>query len=492
MSIRQFPPLKFCFIPFYGAPSHSYSLTNIARYFAFHGQKITILATQYNYKLIQNLLRYDNNKDDDHVNGGTKIDVRVVSMPFEELRLTKEKESLITPYTLYFANELLRQSYEQILTKDGDERFDCVVADSMFGWTADFASHLRIPCVVSFNPYSVLYVCIKEVLRSDNHNNNQIYQSESFVVPGLPVDITMTKSELPPEEFCWVEEKLREGQMKCDFVLVNNFKELEPENVEFFSKVTGRKVFAIGPSSEINSKIGAKIGRLKITEDDEHYCLKWLDKKDPESVLYVCFGSIIELSDAQMVEIARALDSSGHNFIWVATRRGNMVEEGKELPIGYFDRIKGKGLVLKNWAPQLSILNHPSVGGFLTHCGWNSILEGIAAGVPMITWPLTSDQFCNEKLVTQGLGIGLPVGRNKWLYWLEVGKNLKGREVIELVVRKLMDVGDEKIAEMRKKAREYGKMAKQAFDDDNGGSTQRAVMDLFEEVRIKVENHTKN
>ena len=75
--------------------------------------------------------------------------------------------------------------------------------------------------------------------------------------------------------------------------------------------------------------------------------------------------------------------------------------------------MKGKGLIIRGWAPQVLILDHEAVGGFMTHCGWNSTIESIAAGVPMVTWPLYAEQFCNEKLVKDVLKIGVDVGRKR-------------------------------------------------------------------------------
>ena len=100
-------------------------------------------------------------------------------------------------------------------------------------------------------------------------------------------------------------------------------------------------------------------------------------------------------------------------------------------------------MVLRGWAPQLLILEHVAIKGFMTHCGWNSTLESVCAGVPMITWPLSAEQFSNEKLITDVLKIGVQVGSREWLSWNSEWKELVGREKVESAVKKLMVESEE-------------------------------------------------
>ncbi|KAK9287555.1 hypothetical protein L1049_015976 [Liquidambar formosana] len=146
-----------------------------------------------------------------------------------------------------------------------------------------------------------------------------------------------------------------------------------------------------------------------------------------------------------------------------------------------------KGLIIRGWAPQLLILEHAAVGGFMTHCGWNSTIEGVSAGVPMITWPLSAEQFYNEKLITDVLRIGLRVGSVEWASWNSERKVSARREKVTEVVERLMGGGDEAV-EMRKRAKELGEKAKRAVE--KGGSSYSDADALIEELksRRKIEN----
>jgi UDP:flavonoid glycosyltransferase YjiC (YdhE family) len=151
-------------------------------------------------------------------------------------------------------------------------------------------------------------------------------------------------------------------------------------------------------------------------------------------------------------------------------------EEADWVPIGFEKRMNGKGLIIKGWAPQVLILDHEAVGGFVTHCGWNSTLEAVTAGVPMVTWPMAVEQFYNEKFVTHILKIGVSVGV---LQWSREGDGIK-REAVEKAVSQIM-VGEE-AEEMRGRAKAVGEMGRRAVEE--WGSSYPDFDALIEELRL--------
>ena len=247
--------------------------------------------------------------------------------------------------------------------------------------------------------------------------------------------------------------------------LLYSFYELELAYVDHYRNVLGTKSWHIGPVSLCN-----------INTADKHDCLKWLDSKKPNSIVYVCFGSVANFNDAQLFEIALGLEASGQEFIWVVRREKD--DEGREewLPEGYEKIMEGKGLIIRGWAPQVLILDREAVGGFVTHCGWNSTLEGVSAGVPMVTWPVSAEQFYNEKLVTQILKIGVGVGAQRWAKLL--GDSVKS-DAIEKAVTRIM-VGEE-AKEIRSRAKVLGAMARSAVEE--GGSSYSDLNALIEELK---------
>ncbi|KAK1366183.1 Glycosyltransferase [Heracleum sosnowskyi] len=145
---------------------------------------------------------------------------------------------------------------------------------------------------------------------------------------------------------------------------------------------------------------------------ERHKSLKWLDEQSEKSVIYVCFGTSVSISDEQVEELAIGLEKSGKKFIWVlrvADKEALPREEGAKgakLPDGYEERVKEQGIIIRDWAPQIEILAHSSTGGFLTHCGWNSCMESLTMGVPIAAWPMHCDQPRNSLLITKGLKTG--------------------------------------------------------------------------------------
>lgn len=345
---------------------------------------------------------------------------------------------------------------------------------------------LEIPRII-FNGSGCFSRCTQYSLTRHAPHEKVDSDTEPFVLPGLPDRIELTRSQLPyffrsKSGFLDIMAKTEE---KSFGVVVNSFYDLEPAYAEYFKKEMGKKAWLVGPVSLCNRNVEDKAERGQKSSIDEQSCLNWLDSKEPNSVLYVSFGSLARLAPKQLLEIAYGLEDSHHSFIWVVGKILNSVQEEEEnwLPSGFQERIieSKKGLIIRGWAPQLLILEHVAIGGFMTHCGWNSSLEGVDAGIPMITWPLTAEQFSNEKLITDVLKIGVSVGNIEWT-WNSDSKMLVGREKVAEVVGKVMGGGDEAV-EMRRRAIQLGEKAKRAVEE--GGSSYTDAVALIEELKSR-------
>lgn len=318
-----------------------------------------------------------------------------------------------------------------------------------------------------------------------NAHQSVTSDSQPFVIPGLPQRIEITKAQLPGtfvtlpdiDDF---RDKIQEAELTAYGVVVNSFDELENERVELYRKAINKKVWCVGPVSLCNKENLDKFERGNKAPIDAHQCLEWLNSMKPRSVIYACLGSLCRLVPSQLIELGLGLEASNQPFIWVV-KTGPELEEwlSKE---NFEERIKGRGLLIRGWAPQVFILSHPAIGGFLTHCGWNSIIESMCSGLPMITWPLFAEQFFNEKLVVEVLRIGIRVGVDIPVRWGDeerVGVLVKKDEVEKAIVM-LMDEGEEG-EKRRKKARELGDMARRAME--KGGSSQSNLSVLIEDIR---------
>lgn len=318
-------------------------------------------------------------------------------------------------------------------------------------------------------------------------------------MPGMPDRIELTKDQLTgiiaqgPSDMQDIRNQVREAELTSDGVVVNSFYELEPRYAEEYRKVKGNKAWCIGPLSLCNSETPDKAERGNKASIDENKCLKWLDSREPLSVVYACFGSLCRLVPSQLVEIGLGLEASNHPFIWVIREDKKSSElERWLLEEGFEERTKDRGLLIRGWAPQLLILAHPAIGGFLTHCGWNSTLEGVCAGVPMVTWPMFEDQFTNEKVIVQISGTGVRVGVDvpcRFGDEEKVGVYVKWEEV-EKAIGRLMDGGEEGEGR-RKRARELGEIAKKAIEE--GGSSHSNMTHLIQFIMQRfIENpHTE-
>ncbi|KAF7836404.1 UDP-glycosyltransferase 88F5-like [Senna tora] len=268
---------------------------------------------------------------------------------------------------------------------------------------------------------------------------------------------------------------------KSNGVIVNTFENLEPTPIKAITEGScfpeypklAPPVFYIGPLIAEEEERKA--------EDDE--CLLWLDKQPTRSVVFLCFGSRGSFSVLQLKEIADALERSEQRFLWVVKRppidestnqtldtNGEEFDLESVLPSGFLERTEERGMVVKSWAPQVEVLNKEAVGGFVTHCGWNSVLEAVVAGVPMIAWPLYAEQHINRNELVEDTGMAIGLEQRD-------GDGFVSGDELEKKVRELM--GSERMRERSKKMRDMAVSARAAF-----GSSTKALDKLVEKWNI--------
>ncbi|KAJ4878703.1 UDP-glycosyltransferase 72E2 [Raphanus sativus] len=277
---------------------------------------------------------------------------------------------------------------------------------------------------------------------------------------------------------------------KADGILVNTWEEMEPKSLKSLQdpKLLGRlarvPVYPIGP-----------LCRPVETSKTDHPVLDWLSQQPDESVLYISFGSGGSLTAKLLTELAWGLEQSQQRFIWVvrppvdglscgaylSVNSGGAKDSTPEyLPEGFVTRTSDRGLVVPSWAPQAEVLAHRAVGGFLTHCGWNSTIEGVVNGVPMIAWPLFADQNMNAALLSDELGIAVRADG------LEEADST--RSEIEAIVRKVM--AGEEGEEMRRKVKKLRDNVEMSLSSDGGGSAHESLCRVTEECQRFLERGT--
>ncbi|XP_065871754.1 scopoletin glucosyltransferase-like [Euphorbia lathyris] len=471
--------LHFFFFPFM-AHGHMIPTMEMAKLFASRGVKTTIVTTTVNARSISKSIQTCK-----HL--GFEIDIRILRFPTAEVGLPEGCENFdfivsnpeVDLHDKFFlAATMLQDQLEMLLFECHP---DCLVADMFFPWATDAAAKFGIPRLV-FHGFSFFALCAEECVRLYELDKNVSSDVEPFVIPNLPGEIRLTRKQLPEysrqdqskPELTKVLKAWKESELKSFGVIVNSFYELEPDYADFYTNELGRKAWHIGPVSLSNRAVEHKGKR----EKEAHECLKWLDSMKSDSVIYICFGTMTNFTTTQLKEIAVALEASGHPFIWVVRREKEIESDEEWLPRGFEERNEGKRLIIRGWAPQVLILEHKAVGGFVTHCGWNSTLEGISAGKRMVTWPVTSEQFYNEKLVTDVLKIGVSVGVKEWGKFH--GDEIKSED-IENGIRRVME--GEEVVEMRSRARKLGKMAREAAE--NGGSSYSDLDALVDLIKRK-------
>ncbi|CAM8906951.1 unnamed protein product [Rhodiola kirilowii] len=370
-------------------------------------------------------------------------------------------EYLVTPFT-----ELIVKLNDASLKSGGQvPPVTCIVSDLSMPFTSPVAEEFGIPIALLLTSSACGFSSVAYYpelvargffpLKDESYLENGYLETTIDFIPGMPgirlrdlysffrtakLDDTIVKFNL----------KKLENASKASTIVANTFDAIEHEVLEGLPATTP-KLLPIGPLHLLLDRISRCCSPLHSLSSnlwkDEPECMTWLSLKEPKSVLYLNLGSIAVMTPQQSTEFAWGLANSKQSFLWVI--RPDMVASGAVvLPPEFLEETKGRGL-LASWCSQEQVLNHPSVGGFLTHCGWNSTLESISAGVPMICWPFFADQQTNCWFAC-----------NKWGTGMELNNDVK-RDEFEKLARQLMEAG-EKGKDMHKKAAEWKRLAEEA------------------------------
>ncbi|XP_031481689.1 flavonol 3-O-glucosyltransferase UGT89B1-like [Nymphaea colorata] len=394
----------------YPAQGHMIPLFEFAHLLSTHAISITVVVTPKNLRFLQPFL-----SDDD------SLPLRPLVLPFPsspdippgiENSQDLPKGSFLSVMRAFpaLSDPLLQWARAQ------PHPPTAIISDMFLGWTLDLARSLGIPRLVFYTSGSFAVSVVHSLWlnvpdRPADHATDELFPVPVPDVPGSPVfpwyqlsPIYRVYKESPAGSLEWLRKIFLANVASWGGVF-NTFRKIEGAYLDHLSYRPdgGWKTWAVGPLVPHweENRVAERGGCSETSVRD---VVAWLDGRDEASVAYVCFGSQAELSDEQVAALSAALETSGVAFLWCVKQKKH--GGPSQVPEGFEERVKERGMVLRGWAPQVLILNHRSVGCFLTHCGWNSTLEGLAAGVPLLTWPLYADQYMNEVLIVDQLLTG--------------------------------------------------------------------------------------
>lgn len=396
--------------------------------------------------------------------------------PVDGLPLDSESCHALHPkqfQNLYLATEQLQPDFEgllQSLAVNANEEWTrptCVMGDMFTGWVQESAIKMGIPGFTFYTSPAYGTLLYNSLWLHLPHLDNE---SDTVALPDVPTFLALNRSDLTPTLLkatrsnpwhLFVSRQVKKIRQTRGYI-VNTFLELEPDIIEYMKTSTGKPVWSVGPILPYDYIAGSSV-RIPV-DRGEASISEWLNQQAPGSVVYVSFGSRNFLSAAQIRELAFGLQGSGKSFIWVLrTPPEADSERGSSqslLPEGFEHGTYGRGLVIRGWAPQLLILSHPSTGAFISHCGWNSMVESLSRGIPIVCWPMAGEQFLNAKWFVQRLRVALRVRQGDG--------GVVPREEVERVVRVVLeDEGDD----LRDRVRQLAHVARAAVAD--GGSSDK-------------------
>ncbi|OVA11044.1 UDP-glucuronosyl/UDP-glucosyltransferase [Macleaya cordata] len=354
------------------------------------------------------------------------------------------------------------------LNRFGADPINCIIYDAFLPWALTVARQFGLVGAAFFTQScavnNIYYQFGKGLLKVDPTSTTT--RTSGVLISGLPAPFQL--SDLPsflgvPGSYpAYLELVLNQliNVEEADWIFVNTFDKLELQVVDWMTKIFPvlRTIGPTIPSAYLDKQIEDDTDYgLNLYEPDSSICMNWLSSRATDTVVYVSFGSMAELNKEQMEELAMGLMGSNFYFLWVVR-----ASEENKLSSKILEDIKSanQGLVVR-WSPQLKVLSHEAVGCFITHCGWNSTIEALSLGVPMVGIPQWTDQTTNAKFVEDEWGVGVRAKVD------DDEKGITTRKEIEVCIRKVME--GEQGKEIKRNANKWRKQAQEAVDV--GGSS---------------------
>ncbi|XAR60779.1 hypothetical protein NMG60_11034278 [Bertholletia excelsa] len=362
----------------------------------------------------------------------------------------------------------LGEPFERLLDWFEPPRPRVIIYDTYLTWVVGVGRRRNIP-VASLWPMPALVFTVFyhfHLLKENGHFPVDVSERGNDLVDYIPGIPQTRLADLPGVFHGDVVRVLPQAleatasAPKAQYLLFTSFYKLEAHTIDTIKAKIPIPIYSIGPAIPY-----FQLHQTPPTTTDTKSIKQWLDSQPQSSVLYISQGSVLSISRAQMDEIIAGIHGSGVRFLCVARGEVSRIQE----------ECGDKGLVV-SWCDQLRVLTHTSVGGFWTHCGWNSTKEGAFSGLPFLTYPITWDQVSNSKLIVEDWKIGWKV--KKGMGSVEV---LVRREEIAGLVRRFMDLESDEGKEMRRRAREISEMFKQAIS--KGGSVDTNIDAFLQDIR---------
>lgn len=340
----------------------------------------------------------------------------------------------------------VRQAIHEIFLQNTKTKVVGLVVDMFCSSMIDMGNEFGIPSYVFYSS-SASFLSFKLFFQSlrDEHNKDitQYRDSdEEFSIPGfvnpVPAKVmpTMMLDANGGSEL--VMESARQMR-QAKGIFINTFEEIDRNAIKAFAESNGKipTIYPVGPLINLDSQL----------EPSDYAIINWLDQQSPSSVVFLCFGSHGSFVEPQIKNLAEAIESCGYRFLWTL-RIPKESTFDEVLPEGFLNRTSGIGKVI-GWAPQTAVLSHPAIGGFVSHCGWNSILESVWFGVPIAAWPIEAEQQVNAFHIVKELGIAVEIKIDYRGDVEEQRRILVEPEVIKSAINRIM--GEKESSKIRKK-----------------------------------------